>query len=100
MMPARKTPAKVPAPPMEAADAPGRRILRRLARSAPASVPSVPATYASPAMAAGCSTPAVTTANKPGSSGGTAIPGPGTGRATRWTSTPVIATAASASQPR
>jgi len=82
MMPARKTPSKVPAPPMETTGAPVRRTLARLAglaRSAPASVQSVLATYASPAMAAGCSRRAVATANKPGSSAGTAIPSPGTG---------------------
>ena len=42
-MPVRKIPSNVPAPPMDATGAPSPRILSRLVRSAPISVPMLPA---------------------------------------------------------
>jgi hypothetical protein len=44
MMPVRKMPSKVPAPPIEATGAPRPRTASRLRRSAPISVPRLPAT--------------------------------------------------------
>ena len=44
IMPLKNTPSNVPAPPMLATGAPSFGIFRRFSRSAPKSVPSVPAT--------------------------------------------------------
>jgi len=44
MMPVRKMPSNVPAPPIEATGAPSPRTTSRLSRSAPTSVPRLPPT--------------------------------------------------------
>jgi len=83
-MPLKNTPSKVPAPPMLATGAPSLGIFRRFNRSAPMSVPSVPATYAIVRGCDGKRMIAATAAAIGGMNAGVAIPTPLTGLATAW----------------
>ena len=83
-MPLKKTPSKVPAPPILATGAPILEIFHRFSRSAPMSVPRVPATKAIVFGFAGNRMNAATAAAIGGINAGVAIPTPLTGLATMW----------------
>src|SRR5262245_47242216 len=80
-IPVKNTPSKVPAPPMDTTGAPSPLILWRFMRSAPTSVPIVPATYAVSGACSGASSNATSAALSGGIKSGTAIPTPRKGRA-------------------
>ena len=83
IIPERKIPSKVPAPPILTIGASSRLIFDRFNKSAPINVPRVPAQYAVIEAIPGERTSARTAAVTGGINAGIAIPIPRTGRAMR-----------------